>query len=146
MKIKRIAAPFVLALSLSCFAQREPGRARLPKSTEPADGSRLSVENAVAAALEANPEIHAAARRLTLAQSRTTTARSLDDPMLMVRDWETPLRQPWDLNQAQMMFSVQQTFVNRQKRDVRAKVAGDDAEIAASDLESLRQEVAAEVR
>jgi hypothetical protein len=23
----------------------------------------------------------------------------------MVRDWNTPLRKPWDLNQAQMMFS-----------------------------------------
>ena len=146
MKINRIAAPFVLALSLSCFAQSELGRAGVAVSTVPADGSRLSVENAVAAALEANPEILAAVRRLTLAQSRTTTARSLDDPMLMVRDWDTPLRQPWDLNQAQLMVSVQQTFVNRQKRDVRAKVAGDDAEIAASELESLRQGVAAEVR
>jgi len=66
--------------------------------------------------------------------------------MLMVRDWETPLRQPWDLNQAQMMVSVQQTLVSRQKRDLRARVAGDDAEMAASDLESLRQEVAAQVR
>jgi outer membrane protein TolC len=106
----------------------------------------LTVEDAVAAALDANPQIHAAVRRLTLARSRSGTARSLDDPMLMVRDWETPLRQPWDLNQAQMMVSVQQTLVSRQKRDLRARVAGDDAEMAASDLESLRQEVAAQVR
>jgi cobalt-zinc-cadmium efflux system outer membrane protein len=45
-----------------------------------------------------------------------------------------------------VMVSIQQTLVSRQKRDLRAKVAGDDAEMAASDLESLRQEVAAEVR
>jgi outer membrane protein TolC len=85
-------------------------------------------------------------RRLTLARSKITTARSLDDPMLMVRDWDTPLSKPWDLNQAQLMVSIQQTFVNKQKRDLRAKVAGDDAEMAASDLESLRQEIAAQVR
>jgi len=64
----------------------------------------------------------------------------------MVRDWSTPLSKPWDLNQAQLMVSVQQTLASRQKRDLRAKVAGDDAEIAASDLESLRQQVAAQVR
>jgi len=66
--------------------------------------------------------------------------------MLMVRDWNTPLSKPWDLNQAQLMVSLQQTFLSRQKRDMRARVAGDDAQIAASDLESMRQEVAAEVR
>jgi outer membrane protein TolC len=106
----------------------------------------MTAEDAVAEALEANPQIHAAVRRLTLARSKITTARSLDDPMLMVRDWDTPLSKPWDLNQAQLMVSIQQTFVNKQKRDLRAKVAGDDAEMAASDLESLRQEIAAQVR
>jgi len=106
----------------------------------------MTVEEAVDAALEANPQIHAAVRRLSLAQSRRSTARSLDDPMLMVRDWSTPLSRPWDLNQAQVMISVQQNVVSKQKRDLRANVAGDDAEMAASDLESLRQDVAAAVR
>ena len=106
----------------------------------------LSVDDAVAAALESNPEIRAAVRRLSLAQLKTATARSLDDPMLMMRDWDTPLRRPWDLNQAQLMVSLQQTFPSRQKRDQRAKLAEDDAGIAANDLETLRQEVSVEVR
>jgi outer membrane protein TolC len=106
----------------------------------------LSVDEAVAAAFESNPEIRAAVRRLSLAQLKTTTARSLDDPMLMMRDWDTPLRRPWDLNQAQLMVSLQQTFPSRQKRDQRARLAEDDAGIAAIDLETLRQEVSAEVR
>jgi outer membrane protein TolC len=104
------------------------------------------VDEAVAEALEANPEIQASVRRLSLAQLKTTTARSLDDPMLMVRDWDTPLRQPWDVNQAQLMFSVQQTFLSKEKRDARARIAGDDVEVASSELESLRQEVSADVR
>jgi outer membrane protein TolC len=66
--------------------------------------------------------------------------------MLMVRDWGTPLFRPWDLNQAQVMVSVQQSFLSREKRDLRAKVAGDDVDLAASELESLRQEVSVEVR
>ena len=66
--------------------------------------------------------------------------------MLMVRDWQTPLRKPWDVNQAQTMFSLQQTFPGKQKRDLRGKVAGDDVDVASDDLESLRQEVSASVR
>ena len=66
--------------------------------------------------------------------------------MLMVRDWQTPLQKPWDLNQAQLMFSVQQTFIGKDKRDLRAKVAGDQVEVAGDELESLRQEVSASVR
>jgi len=63
-----------------------------------------------------------------------------------VRDWDTPLQKPWDLNQAQLMVSLQQTFLSKEKRDLRAKVAGDGAAVAAGDLESLRQEIAVEVR
>jgi outer membrane protein, heavy metal efflux system len=106
----------------------------------------MSVEQAVSEALQSNTEIRAAVRRLSLDQLKTATATSLDDPMLMVRDWDTPLRKPWDLNQAQAMFSIQQTFVSRQKRNLRGKVAGDDVEVAADDLETLRQEVSASVR
>ena len=101
---------------------------------------------AVAEALQSNTEIRAAVRRLSLAQLKTTTARSLDDPMLMVRDWDTPLRKPWDLNQAQVMFSLQQTFPGKQKLDLRAKVADDDVGAASDELESLRQQVSAAVR
>jgi outer membrane protein TolC len=39
----------------------------------------------------------------------------------MVRDWQTPLRKPWDLDQAQLMFSLQQTFPGKQKLDLRAE-------------------------
>lgn len=106
----------------------------------------LTVEEAVDEAREANPEIRAAARRLALAQSKTSTARSLDDPMVSVKDWQTPLRKPWDLNQAQLMIMVQQTFANREKRDMRARVAADSVEVASEEAETLRQEVAAEVR
>jgi len=137
-----VLVPCVLALSIVCLGQTESPSVLAQGSTT----VRLSVDEAVTEALQANPEIRAAVRRLSLAQLKTTTARSLDDPMLMVRDWDTPLRQPWDLNKAQLMFSLQQTFPNRQKRDLRAKAAGDDAEVAASELESMRQEVSVEVR
>jgi outer membrane protein TolC len=142
-----ICAPLVLALSIACWGQTEPRSVSvLDESVSGVAAVRLSVDEAVAAALESNPEIRAAVRRLSLAQMKSITARSLDDPMLMVRDWGTPLKQPWDLNQAQLMFGLQQSFQNRQKRNQRARLAEDNAGIAAIDLETLRQEVSAEVR
>jgi outer membrane protein TolC len=137
-----VLAPLVLALSMACSGQTEPRSIAAPDTT----ATSLSVNEAVAAALEGNPEIRATVRRLSLSQMKTSTARSLDDPMLMVRDWQTPLRQPWDLNQAQLMLMLQQTFPNRQKREMRAKLAADDTSMAAIDLETLRQEVSAEAR
>ena len=142
MKPICVVASLVLALSIVCQGQTQPITAGDPGPP----AVPLSVDKAVAEALQANPEIRTAVRRLSLAQLKTTTARSLDDPMLMVRDWGTPLRKPWDLNQAQLMFMLQQTFLSKQKRDLRANVAGDDVGVAASELESLRQEVSAEVR
>jgi outer membrane protein, heavy metal efflux system len=143
-------APIVLALLLSSFVESR-GQAVSP----PAGGhtpivapvtASLSVEQAVDEALQSNTEIRAAARRLSLARLKTTTAGSLEDPVLMVRDWQTPLEKPWDLDQAQLMFSLQRTFVSKDKRALRSKVAGDDVEVASDELESLRQEVAASVR
>lgn len=140
MKFKILAVA-----ALAAVARPSPGQAPSP-TPEAHATTALSVDQAVAEAREANPEIRAAVRRLSLAKMKTATARSLDDPTLMVRDWQTPLKKPWDLNQAQLMFMLQQTFPNREKRDMRARLATDSAEVAAEDLESLRQEVAAEVR
>jgi outer membrane protein TolC len=137
-----VCAPFALALSIACFGQTEPRSVADPGAATVS----LSVDEAVAAALESNPDIHAAVRRLSLAQMKTATARSFDDPVLMMRDWNTPVAKPWDLNQAQLMVSLQQTFPSHLKRDARAKLMEDDAGVAAFDLETLRQEVTVEVR
>jgi outer membrane protein TolC len=139
-----VVAPLLLALSHVLSGQSAPPTA--PEAPQVPATAPLSVEEAVAEALQSNPEIRAAVRRLSLAQLKIKTARSLDDPIFMVRDWDTPLSKPWDLNQAQLMFSVQQTFLSKEKRDVRARVEGDDVELASNDLESLRQEVAVQVR
>jgi outer membrane protein TolC len=150
VKTTSVVAPIVLTLSIALYGQTPAPSAA---ASEPAHNLpngpvavAISVDQAVAEALQSNPEIRAAVRRLSLAQLKTATARSLDDPMLMVRDWDTPLQKPWDLNQAQLMVSLQRTFPSKQKRDLRAKVAGDDANVASSELESLRQQVAVEVR
>ena len=142
MKSIYVVAPFAMALSIACLGQSEPHSVAAQNTA----AVPLSIDEAVAAALDNNPEIRAGVRRLSLAQLKTATARSLDDPMLMVRDWDTPLRRPWDLNQAQLMVSIQQTFLSREKRDQRARLTEDDAGAAAIDVETLRQQVSAEAR
>jgi len=153
-----VLAPAVLALSIAssigCRGQATSALGSSPVLPAVSDrvpdaapvAEQLTVEQAVEDALADNPEIRAEVRRLSLAQMKTTTARSLDDPMLMVRDWDTPIRKPWDLNQAQLMVSLQQTIPGKEKRDLRGKIAGDDVGVASDDLETLRQEVAASVR
>ena len=150
MKYSHGFAPLVLALSFASmvggWGQSVPPSGSSQVVVDGPLAAPLPVEQAVAEALQSNTEIRAAVRRLSLAQLKIATARSLDDPMLMVRDWDTPLRKPWDLNQAQVMVSLQQTFPGKEKRDLRGKVAGDEVDVATDELESLRQQVSASVR
>jgi outer membrane protein TolC len=137
-----IYAPLLVALSSTLSAWAGQDSVASPDKRS----SAISVEEAVSEARLANPEIAIAVRRLSLAELKTSTARSLDDPMLMIRDWGTPIRKPWDLNQAQEMFMLQQSFPGRQKRDLRARIAGDEVAQAREDLETIRQQITAEVR
>ncbi len=146
MKHPHICAPLLLALSLASFVAGWSQTPTAAVSSPVSTGTQFTMDQAVAKALLSNTEIRAAVRRLSLAQLKTTTAISLDDPMLMVRDWQTPLRKPWDVNQAQVMVSMQQTFPGKEKRDLRGKVAADEVAAASDDLETMRQQVSAAVR
>ena len=79
-----IGGTFVDARGAETFAVMEPATGR--QIARVVSGGADLVDQAVAEARESNLEIRAAVRRLTLAQMKTSTARSLDDPMLMVRD------------------------------------------------------------
>src|ERR1022692_16864 len=75
-------------------------------------------------AMRSNPEIRIAVRRLSVAQSRVPGAGALDDPTFMYRDWGTPLKKPWDLNQAQNMFMYSQSLPGPGKRGLRSEIVG----------------------
>ena len=108
--------------------------------------SGMSLEEVEAAAMQANPEIRASARRITTAEARVSGAGALDDPMAMYRNWGTPLRQPWDWNQAQHMFMMQQTLPGWGKRALRSQVAGSEIDVAKLQLETVRRDVAVRVK
>jgi outer membrane protein TolC len=106
-----------------------------------ASGPAMTLEEAERLALAENPEIAVAARRVAIAQAHVPVAGALDDPMAMYRGWGVLLNQPWNLNQAQNMFSISQTFPGRGKRDLRTAVAESSVDEAKANLEQVRLEV-----
>ncbi len=106
----------------------------------------LTLVELEAAALVNNAEVHAAARRVAVAGARKGSAGALDDPSFMYRGWGTPLDKPWDLNQTQHMFMFSQELPGGGKRQLRARLADDDAEVTKAELEIKKRDVLAQVR
>jgi cobalt-zinc-cadmium efflux system outer membrane protein len=117
-------------------------------STPQADGvgAALRLDEAERIALAANPEIEVAARRVSMAQAHVPVVGALDDPMAMYRGWGVPLKKPWDYNAAQNMFSLSQTFVGGNKRELRTNVAESDVDQAKANLDAVRLDVTVRVR
>jgi cobalt-zinc-cadmium efflux system outer membrane protein len=97
-------------------------------------------------ALENNREIRAMKERVTLAKAGITPATALDDPSFSYRAWQTPLLQPWNVNQTQHMFMFSQTWPAAGKRELRYAVASQAVDIADAELEATKLDVAARVR
>lgn len=113
-----------------------------PHSTAPA----LTLEDVERIALSGNPEIVVAARRVAAAEAHIPGAGALPDPVAMYRGWSVPLRQPWNFNQAQNMFSIGQDFPGRGKRALRTSVARSDVDVAKAQLDQVRLQVQVRVR
>jgi outer membrane protein TolC len=106
-----------------------------------AAGSALTLDDVERMALAANPEIEVAVRQVAIAEAHVPIAGALDDPSAMYRAWGVPLRQPWNYNAAQNMFSVSQTFPGGGKRALRTSVAESDVYVAKAQLDEVRLEV-----
>src|SRR5579864_416962 len=149
MKGLRLIA-LILLLTISGFAQ-EPFEAAgillsASQHSHRSDVPPRSLAQLEEIAVTGSPRIRQAVRRLSVAEARAPGVWALDDPMFMYRDWGTPLRQPWNLNQSQQMFMITQNFPGPGKRGLRSEVANKDVEIAKSELEAARREVQAGVR
>jgi outer membrane protein, heavy metal efflux system len=110
-----------------------------------ATGPALTLEEAERIALASNPEIAVAAQRVAVAEAHVPVAGALDDPTAMYRGWGVPLKQPWNYNQAQNMFSISQTFPGRGKRELRTSVAESSVDEAKANLDQVRLEVRVQV-
>src|SRR5215831_960 len=120
--------------------------ALLPQHHATVTSPALTLDEVERAALIGNPEIAVAARRLAAVQARVPQAGALDDPALMYRSWQVPLRQPWNYNAAQNMFMLSQTFPGFGKRSLRTSVAESGVAEAKAALETTRLDVRIRVR
>jgi outer membrane protein TolC len=118
----------------------------LPKHHLMATGPALTLDEIERIALIGNPEIRVAARRLAVVEAHVPAAGALDDPSLMYRGWQVPLRQPWNYNAAQNMFMLGQTLPGFGKRSLRTSVAEADVAQAKGALEVTRLDVRLRVR
>jgi len=109
-------------------------------------GASLTLDDVERIALSVNPEIVVAAQRVATAEARVPIAGALDDPSVMYRGWGVPLKQPWDYNAAQNMFSISQTLPGRGKRALRTSVAQSDVAEAKAELEQVRLDVRVRAR
>jgi len=106
----------------------------------------ITVEQAEQIALQANPEIRVAARKVAMAEAHISGAGALDDPSVMYRGWQVPLTKPWDYNAAMNMFMVGQSFPGPGKRALRSQVATDAINVVKAELAAKKREISAAVR
>ena len=118
----------------------------LPQHRAVATGPALTLDEIERMALIGNPEIRVAARRLAVVEAHAPVAGALDDPTLMYRGWQVPLRQPWNYNAAQNMFMLSQTLPGFGKRSLRTSVAEADVAEAKATLEATRLDARIRVR
>ena len=113
-----------------------------PQSSAPP----MRLDELETAALANNPEIRLMSRRIAIAEAKTRTAGSREDPAFMYRGWGTPLQRPWDLDLTQHMFMYNQALPGLGKRALRVEIAGEQTEITKAELEAQKLEIAARVR
>jgi outer membrane protein TolC len=106
----------------------------------------LTLAEIEAIALENNREIRAMEERVTLTKAGVTPAMAIDDPSFSYRAWQTPLLQPWNLNQTQHMFMFNQTFPGAGKRELRFEAASQAVEVVEAQAEATTLDVMARVR
>ena len=106
----------------------------------------ITMDEAEQIALQANLEIRVAVRKVGTAEAHISGAGALDDPSIMYRGWQVPLKQPWNYNAAMNMFMIGQSIPGPGKRALRSQVAGDAVTIAKADLDAKKREISAQVR
>jgi outer membrane protein, heavy metal efflux system len=109
-------------------------------------GPTFTLDEIEQMALAGNPEVRVSARRLAVVEAHVPSAGALDDPSLMYRGWQVPLRQPWNYNTAQNMFMISQAFYGPGKRGLRTSVAEGDVAEAKAALDATRLDVRVRAR
>jgi len=101
----------------------------------------------VAQALENNPEIQAAKKRVESIQARAKQATYLEDPELNLEAWGVPLNQPVNYRKANpLIFGVRQKLPFFGKLGLKGEMAGQEVKMVEEELRAKEQEIVAKVK
>jgi cobalt-zinc-cadmium efflux system outer membrane protein len=153
--------PFVVAILASVLAfiveaqGQGPNRALIAKpidkslavAGEPQDGATLSLSELIAQALENNPEIRAAKRRVESVQAKAKQATYLEDPEVNWEAWGVPLNQPVNYHKANpLILGVRQKLPFFGKLGLKGEIAGQEVKMVVQELRAKEQEIVAKVK
>ena len=103
--------------------------------------SQLRLADLLREARDKNPDLKSAQARLRAAKESVSPAGALDDPMLMVQLWNTPV----DFSSIPVMVQLTQPIPLGGKRGARTDAARADAEMAEADLAGKQREIETQV-
>jgi len=107
----------------------------------------LSLSELVTQALESNPEIQAAKRKVEAARARAGQATYLEDPELNWEAWGVPLNQPVNYRKANpLIFGVRQKLPFFGKLGLKGEMAGQEVRMVEEELRAKEQEIIAKVK
>jgi outer membrane protein TolC len=136
---KIIVLPFLLFVSLSGMP--------LAGAQEVDAQGGLSLSEAIAEALQSNPEIQAAKNKLESARARSKQATYLEDPELNMEAWGVPLNHPVKYRSANpLIIGVRQKLPFFGKLGLKGEMAMQDVRMAEEELRAKEQEILAKVK
>jgi cobalt-zinc-cadmium efflux system outer membrane protein len=152
--------PFVAAIFVSLVTFAAEAQEQRPKRdfvAGPTDKSLavagepqrqvLALSELVAQALENNPEIQAAKRKVESARARAGQATYLEDPEVNFEAWGVPLNQPVNYRKANpLIFGMRQKLPFFGKLGLKGEIAGQEVKMIEEELRAKEQEIVAKVK
>ena len=124
-----------------------PIRSNLAVAGEAQGQIVLRLSEVVAQALENNPEIQMARRKVESARARAGQATYLEDPELNVEAWGVPLNHPLSFRSSNpIILGVRQKLPFFGKRKLQSAMAGEEVRMAEEELRAREIDIAAKVR
>ena len=114
---------------------------------ESQDQRVLRLSDIIAQALEGNPEIQAARRKVEVARARAGQATYLEDPELNVEAWGIPLNRPLSFRSANpIVVGLRQKLPFFGKRGLQSDMAGQEVKMAEEELRAKEIDIVAKIR
>jgi outer membrane protein, heavy metal efflux system len=152
--------PFVIAIlaSLLAFAaeaqEQRSNREFISKSIdktlaagESKDQAALTISELVAQALENNPEIQAAKRKVESVRAKAGQVTYLEDPEFNLEAWGIPLNRPLSFRSSNpIVVGLRQKLPFFGKRALQSEMAGQEVKMAEEEVRAKEIDIAAKVR